>query len=86
MSNLSQDELTSVVSRKKAIEGSKGYDDKSLVLDLIAQFKTNLPNRLVEKLNANLSQRQIHLLLSFLKISSTLKKRGGYIGRRLWWW
>lgn len=84
MSNLSQDELTIVGSWKKAVEGSKGYDDKSLVLDLIAQFNADLPNRLVKKLNTNLSQREIHLLLSFLKISSYIE--GGCIGRRLWWW
>jgi hypothetical protein len=73
MSNLSQDELKLVGSWKEAVVFSKGYDDKSLVLDLIAQFKANLPNRLVEKFNANLSQRQIHLLLSFLKISSYIE-------------
>jgi putative methyltransferase (TIGR04325 family) len=72
MSNLSQGELESVASWAKALEGSKGYDDKSLVLNLIAQFRLNLPCRLIKNSNTNLSQRQIHLLLAFLKVSSSV--------------
>jgi putative methyltransferase (TIGR04325 family) len=73
MSNISQDELEVVNSWAKALEGSKGYNDKSLVLNLIEQFRLNLPSRLIKNSNTNLSQRQIHLLLAFLKVCSSVE-------------
>jgi len=83
MSNLSQGELEVVDSWAKALEGSKGYTDKSLVLNLIEQFRLNLPSRLIKNSNTNLSQRQIHTLLAFLKVCSSVG--GGCISSRYWW-
>jgi hypothetical protein len=83
MSNLSHGELELVDTWAKALEGSKGYDDKSLVLNLIAQFRLNLPQRSIKNSNTNLSQRKIHLLLAFLKVSSSVG--GGCINSRYWW-
>ena len=68
MANLSEDELQPVSSWVEAVQNSKGYQDKSLVVDLIEKFKVNLPNRLSNNPIFSLNQRQIHLLLAFLKI------------------
>jgi putative methyltransferase (TIGR04325 family) len=69
MANLSEDELQPTNSWLEAVRNSKGYENKSLVLDLIEQFKANLVNRLAINPISSLSQRQIHLLLAFLKIA-----------------
>ena len=76
MASMSKDELQPVNSWLEAVQNSKGYEDKSLLLDLIREFKANLYNRLSSNLITNLSQRQIHLLLAFLKISPA---RGGVV-------
>jgi putative methyltransferase (TIGR04325 family) len=68
MANLSEDELQPVSSWLEATQNSKGYQDKSLVVDLIEKFKVNLPNRLSNNPIICLNQRQIHLLLAFFKV------------------
>jgi putative methyltransferase (TIGR04325 family) len=68
MANLSEDELQPVSSWLDAVYNSKGYQDKSLVVDLIEKFKVNLPIRLSNNPIFSLNQRQTHLLLAFLKI------------------
>jgi len=68
MANMSNDELQPVNSWLEAVQNSKGYEDKPLLLNLIEQFKANLCNRLPSNPITNLSQRQIHLLLAFFKI------------------
>ena len=42
MANISADELQPVNSWLEAVQNSKGYEDKSLILNLIEQFKANL--------------------------------------------
>jgi hypothetical protein len=72
MSNLSQSELKLVDTRAKAEENSKGCGDKSLVLNLIARFRLNLPQRSNKNSNTNLIQKQIHLLLAYLKVRHSI--------------
>jgi len=69
MANLNYDDLEPVPSWARAVKGSKGYSDKSLVLDLISQFKSNLSNRLLINSNTDLSQRQIHLIRAISRIA-----------------
>ena len=83
MASIGKDELQPVNSWLEAVHNSKGYEDKSLLLDLIGEFKANLYNRLSSNLITNLSQRQIHLLLAFLKISPA--RGGGCVNSRCWW-
>jgi len=68
MANLSEDELKPVSSWLEAAQNSKGYQDESLMVNLIEKFKVNLPNRLSNNPIFSINQRQIHLLLAFLKI------------------
>jgi len=82
MANISEDEMQPVNSWLDAVQNSKGYEDESLVLDLIDNFNANLFNRLSSNPTANLIQRQIHLLAAFFNISPS---RGGCIVSRFWW-
>ena len=69
MANLAPDQLQPVNSWLEAVQNSKGYEDASLMNNLIEQFESNLTNRLTKKSVIELNQRQVHLLLAFLKIA-----------------
>lgn len=69
MANLVPDELQPVNSWLEAVQTSNGYEDASLVNDLIEQFESNLATRLNRKTIIDLSQRQVHILLAFLKVA-----------------
>ena len=80
MANLHEDELQPMGSWTEAVKKSKGYQDKTLVSDLIQEFKINLPNRIHKNQIIDLSQRQVHLLLVFLKTLLVKNKQTISIG------
>jgi len=82
MANLTEGELQSTGSWLEAVRNSKGYEDQSLVLDLVRRFETDLSNRLVKKSIGSKSLRHNQLLSMFNKI----QPGGGDSYSGLWWW
>jgi hypothetical protein len=65
MASINEVDLVSVKTYYEAALKSKGYQDKSLVHDLIQQFNLNIPNRIHRHKITTMSNRLIHLLLAF---------------------
>ena len=70
MASIESVDLVSVKTWAEAALKSKGYQDKSLVLDLIEAFKLNVPNRIHRNKISTMSNRMIHLLAAFRTIAS----------------
>jgi putative methyltransferase (TIGR04325 family) len=65
MANLSDDDLEHVKSWTEAVDKSKGYDEKELVVSLVQQFETQLKNRPFAIAKGEETLRLQHLLIGF---------------------
>ena len=65
MANLSDNDLEHVKSWAEAVDKSKGYDEKELVVNLVQQFKAQLKNRPFAISKGEETLRLQHLLIGF---------------------
>ena len=65
MANLSDDDLEHVKSWAEAVDKSKGYDEKELVVNLVQQFEAQLKNRPFAISKGEETLRLQHLLIGF---------------------
>ncbi len=65
MANLSDDDLEHVKSWTEAVDKSKGYDEKELVVNLVQQFQAQLKNRPFAISKGEETLRLQHLLIGF---------------------
>jgi len=65
MANLSNDDLEHVKSWTEAVDKSKGYDEKELVVNLVQQFQAQLKNRPFSISKGEETLRLQHLLIGF---------------------